>query len=98
MRVQPAAAPSSRHAVRPEKERRDIAGEMRPRSEAAAAGDRLRRSFTFPLSCRCVLWGTVVGTLAGQCIVASPITGTPEAPGLLTLSRRRASFSRLALI
>ena len=35
----------------------------------------------------------------GQCAAATPMTGTPEAPGLLTLSRRRAyRFSSLSAL
>jgi len=36
--------------------------------------------------------------IPGQCIIASPVTGTPDEPRLLTRSRRRASSSRSALI
>src|ERR1700751_1443610 len=83
------------------------ARERAPRYRAAGCGRDpkpprqgvgLWRSFTSLLSCRCVLSGTVVAAIVGQCIVASPMTGTPEAPGLLTPSRRRASFTRSALI
>lgn len=38
------------------------------------------------------------GRALAQCTSATPVTGTPDAPGLLTPSKRRASSSRLALM